>query len=105
MKIKSELGKEIEIDFKDINKVYVGKPNTCMCGCAGEYTYTNNSKEYGTKDRGYEVTDDEVNDKKVDRLLKKFVKHPDAAENLSDYIFTKMIGRKQYTIYLMKKED
>lgn len=91
--------------FKDeeIVSVYLGKANACMCGCSGNYAYTKINQEYASKNRGYEVTDDEVSDKKVKIRLKRFYNLPGEVENLDDYIFTKFDGNRQITVYLRKE--
>jgi len=89
-----------DITVDQISSVYVGKPNKCMCGCAGKYTYTSQNRAYASKDRGYDISDDEVNDARVTRAFNKFMKDEQVAENNDDYIFTKFIGKSQYTIYI-----
>lgn len=54
----------------DVRMVYSGKPG-CMCGCRGSYAYTTAAREEGTRERGYEVTDSDISDITVTRLLKK----------------------------------
>ena len=96
-----------EIKLSEVDTVYVGKPDKCMCGCSGKYTYTSVNQKQSTKRRGYEVTDDEVNDKRVMRIVKKVsqdekeVVPPNAeTDNIDNRIFTRVIGKTQYTIYL-----
>lgn len=86
-------------DLKDITKIYVGKPETCMCGCSGIYYYAKEYRELGGKERGYCVDDDEVNDAKIKRVLKKMATSEESVDIIKNYIFTKVIGHRQYTIY------
>lgn len=89
-----------KLELKDIESAYSGKPNTCMCGCAGTYNY--NSITSKQVKRGYEVTEDEINDQRVMSILKKFEKCLHPIEVIVDgdkYIFTIVEGKTQYTIY------
>jgi hypothetical protein len=91
------------IKLEDVVTAYVGKPHCCMCGCSGEYYYQKAMQEYAGKRRGYPVSDDEINDKKVLRVFNKVIKAQLAGitvTNIKDYIFTAIIGKTQYTLYL-----
>jgi len=103
MKINTIIESQKEISFtpEDVSCVYVGKPNCCMCGCSGDYFYTSKNAAKAGQDRGYEVTEDEINDAKVNTVLELF-EQSGRIENIYDYIFTKIIGGKRYTIYLIK---
>jgi len=103
MKINTivENTKEINFSPEQVSCVYIGKPNCCMCGCSGDYFYTSINTAKSGLDRGYEVTENEVNDAKVNTVLGLF-EEGGRIENLFDYIFTKIISERQYTIYLIK---
>lgn len=98
-----------ELTIDQVSSVYVGKPHTCMCGCAGTYTYTKKSQEQAGKNRGYEVTDDEVNDARVQRVINKMKKNEANGVEVIDsnfdnnWILTVVIGKTQYTIYTAVK--
>lgn len=92
--------KKTSIEMSKIISVYSGKANTCMCGCAGKYYYHPENKIIGTKNRGYEVTDDECSIGMVKKVLKIFENFEGTIENIEDYIFTIIKGERQYTIYL-----
>ena len=97
---KEELTSLVSLD--KISSVYVGKPDICMCGCAGTYFYTSKNVAWSSKDRGYKVTSDEVNNVKVKRVLNKIMKNvQDGVEVQDNYILTLILGKRQYTIYLM----
>jgi hypothetical protein len=84
----------------NVQKIYVGKPNACMCGCSGKYTYNSVNRESASKARGYEVEDEDVNDMKTLRLLAKMKAHESLGiEVLNDHIYTIIIGTRQYTLY------
>jgi hypothetical protein len=59
------------IENKDnVFKVYSGRRG-CMCGCIGNYRYASHHVEYGSKERGYGVSEDEVSDRQVSRVVNK----------------------------------
>lgn len=93
------------LELKDINSAYIGKPNTCMCGCSGEYFYLKVNQEKAGNNRGYGVADEEINDKKVMGILAKITKNAykgiEVIENRNKYIFTLILGNKQYTLYTL----
>ena len=94
-----EVKKEITINPDDIVCAYIGEPNSCMCGCSGEYFYTSKNADIGGRERGYKVEVDEINDAKADKILKIF-ETGGHIENIDDYIFTLIRNDRQYTIYL-----
>jgi hypothetical protein len=95
-----------------IQSAYIGKPNSCMCGCAGNYYYPSAGVKEAGKDRGYAIGKDEISNAKVDRIYNKMEKH--AGESGIEVIFggsrskgdiyTSIIGSKQYTIYAKGKK-
>jgi len=103
MKINTikETTKEINFSPDDVICAYIGKPHACMCGCSGDYYYTSMNAERGGKERGYKVEPDEINDDKVNKILKVF-EAGGRIENLDDYIFTLIRNERQYTIYLAR---
>lgn len=62
-----------KVNLDAVMAVYSGKPG-CMCGCNGKYTYASKHRELAGKDRGYEVCDDEVNDRSMKVLVNKMLK-------------------------------
>lgn len=97
--IKYTQESEKQINEEDIVSVYSGKRDACMCGCAGKYYYNPANQEYASLERGYAVTDDELNMKMVRKILKLISESPDV-EGHEDYIFTIYKGERQYTMYL-----
>lgn len=88
-------------NLNDVSSVYVGKPNKCMCGCSGKYYYTKVNQIWSGKVRGYIVKDDEVSDAKVMRVISKVRANQHVGiENIDNKIFTLILGKTQYTIYL-----
>lgn len=101
--VKIEIKKMPELELKDINCAYIGKPNECMCGCSGEYFYTKANQEKSGKNRGYKVSDEEVDERKIQTVLVKMIKNAEKGIEVLDlgdrYIFTLILGSKQYVIY------
>ena len=83
--------------MRKVLKVYSGKAGKCMCGCSGKYTYNPELREEGGKDRGYEVTEDECNERTVKMITKKVYKSPNAVFDAGlAYVD---IGARTYAIY------
>ena len=92
-----------EFPIEKVACVYVGKPDCCMCGCSGTYTRTKVNQQWSSANRGYEVTDDECDDKKVMRVINKVRKNQSLGiEVIGDHIYTIVIGQTQYSIYLVE---
>ena len=64
------------IDINTIISVYSGKPG-CACGCRGKHTTAKAYQNLRSKNRGYEVTDDECNDRTVSLIVNKMNKQFD----------------------------
>lgn len=104
--------------LSQVMSVYSGKAGACYCGCSGNHRYAAAHREAATKDRGYSISDDEVNDtqvKKVFNLVKKNFSIPenvrpgnepysiqDEGEKFVSH-FSVEIGARSYTIYLAPK--
>jgi hypothetical protein len=54
---------------EQVYAAYSGKPG-CACGCKGTYRYNPTMVEFASKNRGYEVTADEVNFNQIKKALK-----------------------------------
>jgi len=84
----------------DLLSAYRGKPDRCMCGCAGKYFYTEANRAAAGQDRGYLVDADEVNTLTAARILRKVQKATTKIEFGRRYIAT-VIGNTQYVLYPM----
>jgi len=62
------------VDIATVSSVYSGIDGRCCCGCSGKYTYAKQHQAWSSKDRGYEVTDDEVSDRVVKMMVNKMNK-------------------------------
>lgn len=99
-----------------VMSVYSGKAGKCYCGCSGNHRYAKAHQEVAGKDRGYAISDDEVNDtqvKKVFNLVKKnFTIEENCRKGNEPYSiqeeagkgfvshFSVVLGTRSYTIYL-----
>lgn len=80
-----------EINYKDVEKVYKGKINRCMCGCCGDYQYTLHASQPG---------DLQITEKDFQKIVRKFKKHEVSGIHvIDDYIYIIEIGKVQYAIY------
>lgn len=91
-----------EVTLSNVRSAYSGK-HGCCCGCNGDHVYQERTRAFASKWRGYDVHDDEVNEKKLEAILKKIKKHPDS-ENEGDMI-TLRTERKLYIVYLLTAEE
>jgi len=82
---------------KDIVSVYSGKAGRCCCGCAGKHTYASAHREWASKNRGYAVTDDEVDDRLVKIISNKVLKDPDVEHE--DSLSCVEIGNRLLIVY------
>jgi hypothetical protein len=94
-----------KIEIGQVSSVYVGKPNSCMCGCSGKYSYTSINREWSGKNRGYKVDDEDINDMKVLRVIAKMKKHETEGiiQGVSYYDLT--IGKTEYVIHMKEIGD
>jgi len=71
------------LDISKIAKVYSGKLGTCMCGCAGKYSYT---AEGAVSDNpGYDVSDS-VNERSVRIIASKVIGNANAV-NEGNFVY------------------
>ena len=71
--------------MEGVYKVYSGKAGSCMCGCAGKYSYT----ELGVKENnpGYDVSD-QVNERSVKIILGKLLRNPNTLRDEGTLVLT-----------------
>lgn len=78
------------LDSKNVYTVYSGKTHACACGCAGNYRYNPALVEFASKNRGYQVAPEEVNQNQVDKVVRYLQAHAHEVEVLvsdKEYIF------------------
>lgn len=78
------------MDISNITKVYSGKAYTCMCGCAGKYSYT----AHGAADDGpgYDV-EESINERSVKIIAGKVLRNSNTDYSDAGYAMLKQGGR------------
>jgi hypothetical protein len=61
------------IDKSKVVFVYSGKAG-CACGCNGSYKYAAAHRAFASKNRGYKVDDNEINERSISIIVNKVVK-------------------------------
>lgn len=80
--------------LEDVASVYSGINGRCCCGCAGKYSYSEQHRNWSTKDRGYQVGDDEVSDRSVKIIAGKLLRAEESVNKLGDGLFTLEVGNR-----------
>lgn len=62
------------LTLDNVASVYSGKVGRCCCGCSGKHTYASALRDEAGKSRGYEVRDEEINDRTVKMIFNKIMK-------------------------------
>ena len=73
----------------NVYKVYSGKANRCMCGCAGKYSYT--AEGAVNHSPGYDVSDS-VNERSVKIITSKVLSNPNRVVE-DGMVFVEQNGR------------
>lgn len=88
-----------------IRSVYAGKAGKCCCGCSGTHRYNSKFRAEGSADRGYAVTDKDVNDTQVRKVLAIVngwagsVEDPEEGVEIAGEHISREIGGKLYIAY------
>lgn len=61
---------------KTVASVYSGIDGKCCCGCSGKHSYASEHVDWSSNNRGYQVTQDEVNDRSVKLISNKIFNSP-----------------------------
>jgi hypothetical protein len=78
------------MDISNITKVYSGKAGTCMCGCAGKYSYT--ARGAVENSPGYDVSDS-VNERSVKIIAGKVLRNSNTDTTDAGYAVLEQNGR------------
>lgn len=89
------------LTIDNVSSVYSGKINRCACGCAGKHTYSTAHKTWASKDRGYNVDDEEVNDRTVKTIFNKVMKASNM-QMITPEIATFDTETRTYVVYFKK---
>lgn len=99
--MNKKIGIDTPIDVTRVIDVYSGKIDRCCCGCAGKYSYHPDHTEAGSKERGYEVTQDEVNLRQVNRVVNLLNRNAEKVEVINESIFSLEQGKRLYIVYYL----
>jgi len=86
------------LTLDNVASVYSGKAGRCCCGCSGKHTYASALRAEASKSRGYEVRDEEINDRTVKIIFNKLMKNE--FEKISDTCYSYETGSRLYVVYL-----
>ena len=86
------------LTLDNVASVYSGKRGMCCCGCAGKHTYASALRAEASKSRGYEVRDEEINDRTVKMIFNKFMKNE--FEKIRDTCYSYETDTRLYVLYL-----
>lgn len=92
-----------KVKLENVSSVYNGRNNTCCCGCAGTHTYASAHRKWASKNRGYVVEDDEVNDAKVKRIVNKINNNMDKLDIVDSSFVSVVVGTRLYIAYFKKE--
>lgn len=94
---------EYQINVNDVVYAYSGKPYRC----AGKYYYQESTREYASKSRGYKVRNDEINQRMVNKIVKKINEclsvDNSSVSVLNNCIFDVILDNNRcYTVFLKR---
>jgi len=89
-----------EVTTEVVRSVYSGKDGKCCCGCAGKHRYNSAHRVEGSRNRGYEVRDEDVSDREVKRILGLIKTNESIAEVCGEHAYV-VLGNRLYILYLV----
>jgi hypothetical protein len=92
----------VNLTASEILSVYSGRDGKCCCGCAGKHYYNPQYKKEGTKNRGYEVTDEDVSIKMVNKVI-GILNRSEVVENLGSCVST-VVDKRLYIAYFLERK-
>jgi hypothetical protein len=90
--------KDLTVD--QVRSVYSGRADHCACGCAGTHRYNSKHIDEATKDRGYQVRLEDINDKQIARVLNVIKKEAGVEEYIKENYVSVDVGNRMYIVYL-----
>ena len=92
------------IDKANVLSVYSGKPG-CCCGCQGKYSYREDleMRAVARKYRGYEITDDEVSERNVTRIVNILNRNLKDIEVVDGNIFCFNTDVRWYMVHMIDR--
>lgn len=100
------INRPVPVELARVSSVYSGINGRCCCGCSGKHTYASAHQEWASKNRGYEVTDDEVSDRSVKIIVNKINKRIAEGdfEYYEDTFVSVVVGQRLYIAYFVTEE-
>ena len=95
---------QLSIDISKVKSVYIGKANSCCCGCSGTYWYSSNHREAAGKSRGYPIGDKEISDTQVSKTVNKIcnlVEGGAILDKMDGVCYSVVKGKRIYIAYLI----
>jgi hypothetical protein len=89
------------VELVNVTSVYRGVAGACACGCKGNYRYAKAHQKWAGENRGYEVTDDEVNDTQVKKIFNLFASNVVDVEDYGDGRYSLTMDTKAFTVYTL----
>lgn len=86
------------LTLDNVASAYSGKVGRCCCGCSGKHTYASALRAEASKSRGYEVRDEEVNDRTVKIIFNKVMKN--GFKKITDTYYSYETDTRLYVVYL-----
>ena len=71
---------KIQLTPENVMSVYTGRANRCCCGCSGVHSYSEQHRAAASKNRGYPVKDDEIDDETVRRVIRHINRSKNAVD-------------------------
>ena len=93
----------VRITTDKVMSVYSGKNGKCCCGCAGKHYYASQFQKQASEHRGYEVTDDEVSDRMVKRVVG--IINAAASVEVEPSFISAVVGERLYIAYRRDNSD
>lgn len=92
------------IKLENVASVYSGIDGRCCCGCSGKHTYASAHQKWGSKNRGYKVENDQVNDRTVKMVVNKIEKAIAAGgkpyKHNPEELVSITVGKRLYIAYM-----
>ena len=91
--------KKIKLDH--VASVYSGKDGACCCGCSGKHTYATRHHTWSSKNRGYAVKLEEINNRTVSMIVNKMNRNLlYVVQDDESFVSMVLPGERLYIAYL-----
>lgn len=90
------------IEREQVASVYSGRDGKCCCGCAGRHSYAAAHREWASANRGYPVSDDDINESAVTRIVNIINANRATARRASNHAYV-VLGARLYIAYFKQE--